>query len=139
MTMTMTSGPGGPPGGSQGGREFSLTASLANLPGRTSKDGIQGGKARQAVNTRKSRKTWERSTPHGGPSLPVGAGNPATTVSRWVTNPQRGPGRDEVTVHVPVELPSLTTPVNRALLAILIELTAVEILDTPPDRRRNDR
>jgi hypothetical protein len=132
----MTSGPGGTPGGIQGGREFSLTASLAHLPALTSKDGIQGGKARDAVSTQKSPETRERSTPHGGPSLPVGADNPATTVSRCVTNPHRGPGREDVTVHVPVELPSLTTPVSRTLLAILIELTAAEILDAPPGRRR---
>jgi hypothetical protein len=137
--MKTTSGPGGTQGGSQGGREFSLTASLANLPVLTSEDGIQGGKAREAVSTRKSPETREKSTPHGGPSLPVGAGNHATTVSRCVTNPQRGPGKEdveEVTVHVPVELPSLTTPVSRTLLAILIELTAVKILDAPPGRRR---
>jgi hypothetical protein len=136
---TMTSGQGGPQGGGQGGREFSLTTSLANLPVLASEDGIQGGKARDAVSTQKSPETRDRSTPHGGPSLPVGAGNPATTVSRCVANPQRGPGREDVKVHVPVELPSLTTPVSRALLAILIELTAVEILDAPPGRRRNDR
>jgi hypothetical protein len=47
-----------------------------------------------------------------------------------------GPGKEDVTVHVPVELPSLTTPVSRTLLAILIELTAVKILDAPPDRGR---
>jgi hypothetical protein len=134
--MKTTSGPGGPQGGVQGGREFSLTPSLANLPVLTSEDGSQGGKTWEAVSTRKSPETRERRTPHGGPSLPAGAGNQAPTVSRCVTNPQRGLGREDVTVHVPVELPSLTTPVSRALLAILIELTAVEILDAPPGRRR---
>jgi hypothetical protein len=63
-------------------------------------------------------------------------GDQATTASRCVTNPQWGPDREDVTVHVPVELPSLTTPVSRALLAILIELTAVEMLDAPPGRGR---
>lgn len=32
-----------------------------------------------------------------------------------------------ITVHLPAELPSLTTPVSRILLAILVELTEVEI------------
>lgn len=136
--MTTTSGQGGTQGGIQGGREFSLTATLDNLPAFTSEDGIQGGKARGAVSTRKSPETRDRSTPGGGPSLPVGAGNQATAVSRCVTNPQRGPDREDVKVHVPVGLPSLTTPVSRALLAILVELTAVQILDAPPGRGRND-
>jgi hypothetical protein len=48
--------------------------------------------------------------------------------------PRRTPGNaDGITVHLPAELPSLTTPVNRILLAILIELTDAEI--TADDRR----
>lgn len=33
---------------------------------------------------------------------------------------------DKITVHLPAELPSLTTSVSRTLLAILVELTEVE-------------
>ena len=136
VTKTMTSGQGGTPGALQGGREFSLIASLANFPGLTSEDGIQGGTARGPVNAQKSPESRDRSTPHGGPSPSMDVGNQATTVSRCVPNPQRGPDREDIKVHVPIELPSLTTPVSRALLAILIELTAVEMLDAPPGRGR---
>ncbi|TCO61067.1 hypothetical protein EV192_103651 [Actinocrispum wychmicini] len=38
---------------------------------------------------------------------------------------------DLVTVHVPVELPVLTTRGWRILLEILTELTTVEVLDGP--------
>ncbi len=136
--MTTTSGQGGTQGGVQGGREFSLTASLANLPVFTSEDGIQGGKTGGAVNTRNTPENRDRSTPSGGPSLPGDADNQATTASRCVTNPQRGPKGKDVTVHVPVELPTLTTPVSRTLLAILVELTTVEIMNAPPGRGPSD-
>jgi len=36
---------------------------------------------------------------------------------------------DGITLHVPTELPVLTTRVSRILLGILVELTKVEILD----------
>jgi hypothetical protein len=130
----MTSRQGGAQGGAEGGREFSLTASLDNLPAMNSEDGVQGGTVRGAVNARKSLENRDRSMPHGGPSLYMGADIRAATVSRCVTNPQRGVGRDDVTVHVPVELPTLTTPVSRALLAILVEQTTVEILNKLPGR-----
>ena len=45
---------------------------------------------------------------------------------------------DRITVHLPTELPVLTTPVSRILLAILIELTEVEVLDGPQERGGND-
>ncbi len=138
-TMTTASGQGGTQGGAQGNREFSLSASLAILPAMSSGDGVQGGTAQGSVNARKSPQTRDRSTPRGGPSLSVDVGNQATTVSRCVTKPQRGPDREEVTVHVPVNLPLLTTPVSRALLAILVELTTVEILNTPPGGGPSDR
>lgn len=43
-----------------------------------------------------------------------------------------------VTVHVPAELPMLTTKVSRMLLAILVELTGVEVLDRPQERDPDD-
>ena len=130
----MTSEQGGTQGGTQGGREFSLRASLDILPAMSSEDGVQGGTVRGTVNTPKSPETRDKSAPRGGPSLSMGAGDQATTVSRCVANPQRGADRKEVTVHVPVELPSLTTPVSRTLLAILVELATVDILNAPPRR-----
>lgn len=39
--------------------------------------------------------------------------------------PENGDG---ITVHLPAGLPPLTTPVSRILLAILVELTEVEIV-----------
>lgn len=38
-------------------------------------------------------------------------------------------GHDEITVHLPPGLPVLTPEVCRILLAILVELTTVEVLD----------
>lgn len=38
-------------------------------------------------------------------------------------------GAEDVTVHLPLELPVLTPEVYRILLAILVELTTVEVLD----------
>lgn len=43
-----------------------------------------------------------------------------------------------ITVHVPAKLPMLTTPVSRILLAILVELTEVEVLDGPLGEGRDD-
>ena len=37
-----------------------------------------------------------------------------------------------VTVRLPDELPVLTPAISRILLAILVELTKVEVLDGPP-------
>ena len=127
--MPTASGQGGTPGGAQGSREFPLPASLDNLPAFTSKNGVQGGTVRSTVNARKSPETRDRSTPHQDPSLSMGAGDQATTVSRCVTNPQRGTDRENVMVYLPVELPSLTTSVSRTLLAILVELTTVDMLN----------
>lgn len=45
---------------------------------------------------------------------------------------------EAVTVHVPAELPMLTTAVSRILLSILIELTDIEILDRPQGREPDD-
>ena len=39
---------------------------------------------------------------------------------------------DGVTVNLPDELPALNTTTSRILLAILVELTNVEVLDGPP-------
>lgn len=39
---------------------------------------------------------------------------------------------DDVTVRLPEELPVLNAATSRILLAILVELTTVEVLDGPP-------
>jgi hypothetical protein len=53
---------------------------------------------------------------------------------------RRTPNNERITVHLPAELPSLTTSVSRVLLAILIELTEVEIaVDDRQHRGCNDR
>jgi len=45
---------------------------------------------------------------------------------------------DVVTVHVPAEIPALTRGASRVLLAILVELTTVEVLDGPPEGECRD-
>jgi hypothetical protein len=45
---------------------------------------------------------------------------------------------DAITVHVPTEPLVLTRPVCRILLAILVELTEVEVLDGPRGRGSSD-
>lgn len=42
-------------------------------------------------------------------------------------------GAARVTVRLPDELPVLTATASRILLAILVELTEVEVLDGPPE------
>lgn len=44
-----------------------------------------------------------------------------------------------LTVRVPAELPSLTEPVSRILLAILVELTTVDVIEVSPQGGRYDR
>ena len=48
------------------------------------------------------------------------------------------PDADGITVHLPPEPPMLTMPVSRILLAVLVELTEVEILDQPPEGAASD-
>ena len=43
-----------------------------------------------------------------------------------------------ISVQVPVELPPLTQQASRILLAILVELTEVEVLDEPSGRGPRD-
>lgn len=45
---------------------------------------------------------------------------------------------ESVTVHVPDGLPVLTKQASRILLAILVELTEVEVLDGPRERGTDD-
>jgi hypothetical protein len=45
---------------------------------------------------------------------------------------------EKITVRVPDELPVLTRRAARILLAILVELTEVEVLDGPRERRSDD-
>jgi hypothetical protein len=44
-----------------------------------------------------------------------------------------------LTVRVPAELPSLTAPARRILLAILVELTTVDVIEVSPQGGRYDR
>jgi hypothetical protein len=46
--------------------------------------------------------------------------------------------KEQVTVRVPVEAPVLNRTVSRILLAILVELTEVEVLDRPLERGGHD-
>lgn len=49
----------------------------------------------------------------------------------------RGDAEEErVTVRLPAELPVLTRSASRILLAILVELTEVEVLDGPTEGGR---
>ena len=43
-----------------------------------------------------------------------------------------------ISVRIPTELPVLTGEACRVLLAILVELTEVEVLDEPPGRGPRD-
>lgn len=45
---------------------------------------------------------------------------------------------EQIVVHVPDELPTLNRQASRILLAILVELTEVEVLDGPQDGGAND-
>lgn len=123
----MASGWGGAWGGCQGGREFSPTASLANLPGFTSEDGVQGGRSRDRSNPQETPKCADSREASSAPSLPESSEKRPGTGSRRVT--RSGAGTGKITVRVPTEPLPLTPTVCRELLAILVELTAVENLD----------
>jgi hypothetical protein len=43
-------------------------------------------------------------------------------------------GQEGITVRFPAKLPSLNREASRILLAILVELTEVEVLDGPEER-----
>ena len=118
---------GGPGGGGQGGREFSLPASRTQLPGLTSANDGKGGV--RGVATSRSKPTDTRvSAPSGlTPSLPTAGGGRPARMSRRVRD------AEPITVHLPTHLPDLNIGASRALLAILKELTHVEILDTVPE------
>jgi hypothetical protein len=121
---------GGAQGGSQGGREFSPTAFPANLPKMTSDDATQGGKSQDRPERPKPPKTGFLRGIDPAPSLPAEPGTGLDPVSLRVI----GAEGQTVAVRVPSGLPVLDPPVCRALLAILAQLTTVEILDDPVGR-----
>lgn len=127
----MTSRQGGTKGGGQGGREFSLTASLTKLPAPTSGDGAQGGKTGDTSGTRKTSTTGNGNQHGGAPSPANVAALRSITSSRSVISAASDANGEKVRVHVPREPPALTPSVCRTLLEILVELTAVEVLDRP--------
>ena len=134
----MSSGWGGAWGGSQGGREFSPTASLTKLPRFTSDNAGQGGRTPDRSDPPKPPKTGDSQGPEGTPSPPESAGERPHLGSPSVATVVGGVDREKIEVRVPTQPPPLTPPVCRELLAILIELTAVEILDVSTRRGRND-
>jgi hypothetical protein len=118
---------GGRRGGGEGGREFSLPASRVELPGLTSADDGQGG-ARGVAMSRSKLADAGVSTPSGSPpSLPDATGGKPGRRSQHVKE------TEPIEVHLPAHLPDLKIGASRALLAILKELTHVEILDTLPE------
>lgn len=129
--MTTPSRQGGRQGAAQGGREFSLTDSLTYLPPLNGANGTQGGANQDAVNTGKTPETRDENTPEESPSPALEAETGSAVVSRCVTKPAQRASDDDVTVQLPAEPPTLTTSVARALVAILVELTTIEILNPP--------
>jgi hypothetical protein len=142
---------GGRQGGTQGRREFSLTPSLALLPGLNCENTGQGGKYQGASNPAKTPENEDLRASLTGPSLAVDAQE--STSARPTEDTRQGekgtrlafekePVLGAVTgfqaeglvVRMPAEVPLLTRPAWRALLAILIELTEVPVLDRPSDR-----
>jgi hypothetical protein len=111
----MTSRQGASQAGGQGGREFSLTTSAANFPAPSRQNDGQGGTTPLTLGAGKPPVTHRRTAAGKPPSL------------RATTDADLG----EIQVDLPNTLPPLSTPVCRALLAILVELTAVEVLDGP--------
>jgi hypothetical protein len=128
---------GGAQGGSQGGREFSPTASLASLPGITCDDAVQGGKLQDRSERPKPQKFRYPRGVGVPPSLPADATDGLQVRSLRVIGEAKVDGQ-MLAVRASSEVPSLTPPVCRVLLAILVELTTVEILDKPAGKERND-
>lgn len=74
----------GSQGGTQGGREFSPTASLTKLPGFTSENATQGGRLQDRINPRETVRNRVFEGVELPPSLPRRAGRRSTVVSRRV-------------------------------------------------------
>lgn len=121
---------GGSRGGGQGGGEFSPAPSPAKLPPLNSADSARGGKSRGRVKTLEPADSGVPETLGPPPSPVVAQGVKRVGRSRSVVG--RGKSNafsEQIVVHLPPHLPCLTVGAGRALLAILIELTNVEILD----------
>ena len=149
--MTASETQGGRQGGTQGPREFSLTPSLAFLPGLSCGNTGQGGKYGGASNPAKTPENEDPRASPAGPSLAVDAEESTSSRSTEKTRKGRNSTRlksekerelsvvtgvhsDGLVVRLPAEMPRLTRPAWRALLAILVELTEVPVLDRPSDR-----
>ncbi|GAA1195378.1 hypothetical protein GCM10009608_33500 [Pseudonocardia alaniniphila] len=111
----MTSGKGGGPGAGEGGRESSRPASLVILPASARGNGVQGGAGGGETGPGDRGKNGDR-----------GDGREAPSLSRDTA------GGESLIVRVPVGLPPLTVPVSRTLLAILVELTTIEMIEVSP-------
>jgi hypothetical protein len=148
---TVSETQGGRQGGTQGPREFSLTASLPLLPGLNCENTDQGGNYGSTSNPVKSPENGDLRASLTGPSLAVDTEESTSARSTEGTrqgekgtrlesekNPVLGvvPGvhGEGLVVRLPAEAPSLTGPAWRALLVILVELTEVPVLDGPSDR-----
>lgn len=122
---------GGRQGGAQGGREFSLTPSLAKIPALSSADSVHGGGLWGRAKAVKPADSGVPQTLGSPPSLAAAQGVKRAGRSQSVVGPGGSNAFSEpIFVHLPSDRPCLTVGAGRALMAILIELTNVEILDT---------
>lgn len=131
--MTSSESQGGEQGDDRRGREFSLPGSLAKLPALTSEDSHQGGEEGSLQRTRNPADSAPTASQSEAPSLSVRGRK-----GRFAERPRRDDGhtkigeerpKDSPEIRVPDELPVLSPLACRALLAVLVELTEVEILD----------
>lgn len=149
--MTASETQGGRQGGTQGPREFSLTPSLALLPGLTCANTGQGGKDGGASNPAKTPENEDLRASLTGPSLAVDAQESTSARStektrqgeKWTRLKSEkelalgavtGVQGEGLVIQLPAEMPRLTRPAWRALLVILVELTEVPVLHGPSDR-----
>jgi hypothetical protein len=99
--------------------------------------GLRGGTQGSAADVEGSGSKPGWSELHDAPrqALSVADSGGRRTGRKW------RPATDEhsLMVRVPAELPSLTAPVSRILLAILVELTTVDVIEVSPQGGRNDR
>ena len=149
--MTASETQGGGQGGTQGPREFSLTASLPLLPGLSCENTDQGGNYGGASNPVKSPENGDPRASLTGPSLAVDAeestavrpmeetrqgekGTRLASEKESVLGAVPGVQGEGLVIQLPAGAPSLTKPACQALLVILVELTEVPVLDRPSDR-----
>ncbi len=124
---------GGSRGGGQGGGEFSPAPSPTTLPPLNSADSARGGKSRGRAKTLKPADSEVLETLGLPPSPAAARGGKRAGLSQSVVIEDGSTANDgHIVVRFPAHLPILTVGASRALLAILVDLTAVPILDTPP-------